>query len=321
MNILLVGAGGMGTTHYNNYQQIAGVQVAALVGTTEQDRKTAQSWGIPCFSTIRMAAQAVSADIADICVPTYLHRDLALQAFACGLHVICEKPCALSCADAKQMFDAAKAADRQLFVAQVVRFTRETALLQKAIEEQTFGAPIDAVFERLSAQPAWTQGSWLMDREKSGLLPFDLHIHDLDLAVSLFGVPKKATVAAEHTDGNIPTQYRINYTWANGMTASAEAAWFNACIPFTACWRISFERGMMIYDGETVKGYDAAGNAMIFDNRDPVMIPGGANLPANGWFYRELSHFVECAKQNIPSPVITEAQVLAVLRLLETISA
>ena len=34
MNILLVGAGGMGITHYNNYRQIDGVQVAALVGTT-----------------------------------------------------------------------------------------------------------------------------------------------------------------------------------------------------------------------------------------------------------------------------------------------
>lgn len=321
MNILLVGAGGMGTTHYNNYRQIDGAQVAALVGTTQQDRDTAQGWGIPCFESIAQAVQVVTVDAADICVPTYLHKELALQAFACGLHVICEKPCALSLADGRQMFEAAKAAHRQLYVAQVVRFTPETAVLRRVIEEKTYGAPVDAVFERLSARPAWTQGSWLMEKEKSGLLPFDLHIHDLDLAVSLFGAPSEVLIAAEHADGSLPTQCRLTYKWADGMTASAEAAWFNACIPFTARWRVSFEKGMLIYDGESVKGYDAAGQTVTYDTTDPVMIPGGANLPANGWFYRELSHFVACAQQNIPSPIVTEEQVLAVLSVLEEISA
>ena len=33
------------------------------------------------------------------------------------------------------------------------------------------------------------KGGWLFDQEKSGLVPFDLHIHDLDVICGLFGVP------------------------------------------------------------------------------------------------------------------------------------
>ena len=101
----------------------------------------------------------------------------------------------------------------------------------------------------------------------------------------------------------------------------AEAAWFNACVPFTARWRVYFENGMLVYDGSAVTGYGADGQVTVFDTADPVQIAGGVNLPANGWFFRELSHFLACAEQNIPSPRVSEAQVLSVLETLETIIA
>ena len=46
----------------------------------------------------------------------------------------------------------------------------------------------------------------------------------------------------------------------------------------------------------------------------------GANLPASGWFLRELSHFVERAKENRPSERVPREQVLSVLRTLEKIT-
>ena len=321
MNILLVGAGGMGCAHFRNYEHIEGAHVQALVGRSDASRKAAAQWGLPLYSSIREAVRSEPVEIADICVPTFLHRQMALEAFENGLHVITEKPCALTTKDAEAMFRAARDAGRQLYVAQVVQFTRETEALRAVLQDGRYGKPLDGFFERLSARPAWSEGAWLLDREKSGLLPFDLHIHDLDLIVSLFGKPDKVDVSACGENGGLRDHFRVNYTWQSGLTVCGEAAWFNACVPFAARWRVYFENGMLVYDGSAVTGYGAGGQITVFDTADPVRIAGGVNLPANGWFYRELSHFLACAEKNIPSPVVSEGQVLSVLETLETIGA
>jgi len=317
MKILLVGAGGMGTAHFRNYAEIPDACVQALVGVSEADRKAAAEWGLPVFPTITQAVEQVQAEIADLCVPTFLHESLALEAFQRGLHVITEKPCALSRASAENMFRAAREAGRQLYVAQVVQFTRETEVLRQVVQGGRYGRPLDGFFERLSARPAWSQGAWLLDKAKSGLLPFDLHIHDLDLMVSLFGKPDSVQVTSCTENEGLQDHLRISYTFPGGVTACGEAAWFNACVPFTARWRVYFERGMLVCDGKTVTGYGADGQVTDFDTHDPVQIAGGVNLPANGWFYRELSHFLSCAENGIPSPLVPESQVLAVLSVLE----
>lgn len=321
MNILLAGAGGMGSAHFRNYQQMEGACVRALVGTSEADRKAAAAWNLPVYSTITEAVQKEPVEIADLCVPTYLHEKLALEAFGCGLHVITEKPCSLSRKSAEAMFRAAREAGRQLYVAQVVQFTRETEVLREAVRDGRYGKPLDGFFERLSARPAWSQGGWLFDQKKSGLLPFDLHVHDLDLIVSLFGAPDSFTVSPCAANLGIHDHLRVNYAWNSGMTVCGEAAWFNAPIPFAARWRVYFERGMMIFDGNTVTGYAADGQTTVFDTADPVQIASGINLPTNGWFYRELGHFLACAERNEPSPLVPESQVLDVLKVVEQLPA
>ena len=158
------------------------------------------------------------------------------------------------------------------------------------------------------------------DREKSGLLPFDLHVHDLDVMVSVFGRPDSVDYTACRRKGSeICDQYRIRYGYRNGPRVSAEAAWLNACIPFTARWRVYFERGMVICDEKGLTGYGADGQTTRFDVEDPVKVPCGINLPPSGWFLRELTHFVQCAEQNAPSDRVKKQQVLDVLSVLETI--
>ena len=319
MRILLVGAGGMGSAHYHNYQALENAEVQALVGVSEADREAGRRWGLPVYPTIGKAAACEQVDLADLCAPTFLHKKLALEAFENSLHVITEKPCALRLSDAEAMFQAARRAGRQLYVAQVVQFARETEVLRDAVRREIYGRPLDGMFERLSAKPAWTQGSWLFEKEKSGLLPFDLHIHDLDLIVSLFGAPDKLQVSPCAMNQGFRDHLRVNYAWESGLTVCGEAAWFNACIPFKACWRVYFERGMLIFDGKTVTGYSANGEVTVFDTSDPVQIASGINLPANGWFYRELGHFLTCAEKNVPSTLVPEEQVLSVLQTVEQI--
>ena len=317
--ILLVGLGGMGNCHFLNWREINGAHVTACVGKSEADKERAAAYGLPLYGTIEDACRTNAIDLIDICVPTWLHKPLVLEALKQRKPVIVEKPIALSSKDAVEMYAVAEEIGVPLYVAQVLQFTQEIEILREVIRDGRYGRAMDAHFERLSACPLWSQGGWLLDKQKSGLLPFDLHIHDLDVIVSLFGAPDTVEVTSCAAEGKpYREHYRFLYAWNTGLHISAEAAWLSARIPFTARWRVIFERGCLVAENG-VFGYDDKGNVTEFDVSEPVTVSVGTNLPPNGWFYRELSHFLDCSQRNVSSPLVPKKQIISVLKIIEKI--
>ena len=318
INIGIVGAGGMGTVHHSNYLHLDGCAVTGVVDPSPAGRERAAQWGVPCYESITDMVEAGGVDVVDICTPTFLHRDNVMESLSLGKTTIVEKPCALTRADAEAMFALAEEKGVNLYVAQVLQFTREVEVLRKLVREGTYGRPLDAVFQRLSARPEWAQGGWLFDKSKSGLVPFDLHIHDLDVIVSLFGVPDRAECRPCGGPAmDSPELYRWEYR-CGGVNVMAEAGWLNASIPFTAVWRVYFENAMVIYDGNIVTAYPHGSEPVVFDTEEAVKIPTGINVPPTGWYYAELGHFLSCIREGKPSPLVPRERILAVLDLLET---
>lgn len=320
MKIGLVGVGGMGKVHHANIARLDGAEVAAVVGRSDRARATAAEWGVPCFDTITDMVNGAEIDLVDICTPTYMHHDMVMESLNLGKSTICEKPIALSVKDATEMLDTAARQGVQLYIAQVLQFTKEVGFLREAVESGEFGKPLDACFERLSACPGWSADGWLFDEKKSGLLPYDLHIHDLDIIVSLFGRPESFSfTSCRGDDKDYPEQFRVNYSYGR-LNVVGEAAWFNADIPWTARWRVYFENGMLINDGEHLTAYRFGHAPHVYDTEDEVKISTGVNVPPCGWYYNELKHFVACARENKPSPYVSREQLLTVMELLEEIS-
>lgn len=317
MNIGIVGVGGMGTVHYQNYLHLEDCTVTGVVTYTPKDEQQAEKWGVTGYHSIEELVEHADVQVIDICTPTFMHKEHVCQALQAGAHVIVEKPCALSQADVHAMYDCARRCGKHLYVAQVLQFSREIEVLRRLVEEQTYGKPLDGFFRRLSARPAWVQGGWLFDREKSGLVPFDLHIHDLDIIASLFGTPEPVyCAAAQGSESSFPELYRWEYR-CGAVNVAAEAGWLNAGIPFTATWRVYFERAAVIYDGQTVTAYPYGAEPIVYDTEDSVKIPTGINIPPTGWYWRELGHFLDCIRRNEPSPLVPEARISTVIGLLE----
>ena len=320
VRIGLVGAGGMGKVHYANIAAIEDAEVAALVGTSERAKKTGEEWGVPVFATISEMVKGAKIDMVDICTPTYMHHDMVVESLNCGVDTIVEKPIALSYADAKEMLETAEKNGVHLYVAQVLQFTKEVAVLRDVVKSGELGKPLDAVFERLSACPKWALDGWLFDKDKSGLLYYDLHIHDLDVIVSVFGEPEKFSyTSCRGADKSYPEQIRIDYDYG-GLHVIGEAAWFNADIPWTARWRVYFENGMLINDGNGLISYQFGREAKKYDTSDEVMISTGINVPPCGWYYTELTHFIDCHRKNKDSELVPGKQLLTVMKLLEEMS-
>ncbi len=321
LKIGLVGVGGMGKVHYANFREVEGCRVAAVCGSSQRARKTAEEWDIPCFDSITAMVNGCDIDVVDICTPTYMHHSMVMESLGCQKHTICEKPIALSLKDAREMLAEAEKQGVQLYIAQVLQFTKEVEILREAVQSGRYGKPLDAYFERLSACPRWAQDGWLFDVNKSGLLPYDLHIHDLDVIVSLFGKPQSYRFSSvQGADKSYPEQFRICYDYGD-LQVGAEAAWFNADIPWTARWRVYFENGMLINDGNTLTAYQFDHGPVVFDTSDPVMVSTGINVPPCGWYYNELKHFCDCIRENKPSPHVSGQQLLDVMEILEGVSA
>ena len=317
VRIGLVGAGGMGKVHYANIQQLEGAEVVAVVGKSDRVRKTAAEWGIPCYESVSDMVKGTELDMIDVCTPTYTHHDAVIEALRCGKDTICEKPIALSYADAAEMFDEAEKNGVHLYIAQVLQFTKEIEALHSVTESGELGKPLDAVFERLSACPGWTADGWLFDGKKSGLLYYDLHIHDLDVIVSVFGKPDSFTISSCRGEGkSYPEQIRVDYSYG-GHHVIGEAAWFNAPIPWTARLIVYYENVMLINDGSSLTMYRFGSEPYVFDTADEVMVSTGINVPPCGWYYNELKEFVRCHREGIDCGRVGREQLLAVMELLE----
>ncbi|MDR2619797.1 MAG: Gfo/Idh/MocA family oxidoreductase [Propionibacteriaceae bacterium] len=321
LRIALVGLGGMGTVHHTTYQHIAGTKVVAAVGASEADRVKADAWGVPLFPNISALLESTEVDVVDICTPTFLHAEQALSAITGGKHVICEKPAALSGADARAMVAAANQAGVQLYVAHVLQFFPESLVLHDLVASQKYGRVLDAKFQRLSARPEWAQGGWLFDKARSGLVPYDLHIHDLDLIVSLFGVPENATLVKASRPGlSFDELCRFTYDYPE-LQVVGEAGWLNAAIPFTAGWRVLFENALVQTENGAVVAYPWGQEPERIELMDEPKIPTGINVPPTGTYLKELTHFTTCARAGTSSPIVPLERVVAVLELLEHLSA
>ena len=316
LRIGIVGGGGMGKVHFANWQAVEGAEVVALCGNAE----TAALWGVGAYASIPEMVQAAQLDVVDICTPTFKHHDQVIEALRQGVDVICEKPIALSLADAREMLDTAAEVGKHLYIAQVLQYTKEIQALHALVESQEYGKVLDASFERLSAAPRWAADGWLFDRTKSGLLPYDLHIHDLDVIVSLFGKPGSFTVQTCRGRGKDYAEHlRISYDYGD-KHVNGEAAWFNADSPWTARWRVYFENALVVHDGSSMIAYSFDAPPRVFDIKDEVEISTGINVPPCGWYYNELKHFADCIREGKPTPHVTAEQLLTVMEILEEVS-
>lgn len=319
LNIGIVGSGGMGTVHISNYARIEGCQVAAVCDGREGAKKQAEEIGAAYYADIDEMLAREELDVVDICTPTFLHFEHTAKALRSGRHVICEKPLTLKSEHALELYDIAMERKRQLFVGQVVQFTPAVSVLRDLVRSGKYGKVLDAQFLRLSSAPFWATGGWLGDKNKSGLIPFDLHIHDLDLIVSLFGAPESHSFTrCGREQSAYPEHYRFTYEYP-GFHISAEAAWYNAKIPFTATWRVYFENAVVINDGAGVTAYPCEGESVSFDVEEKLLIPTGINLPPTGMFFGELSFFLDRIRESPGAPPYRKEEILTVLRILEDI--
>ncbi len=112
VRIGIIGAGNFMRQHMEQFRHVPEAEVVAFCRRSPEALRQAQDeWGVPHgFTDYRDLLAMDGLDAVAIVTPTDSHRAIALDAIAAGNHVLCEKPLAITAADAKEMLDAAEAA-------------------------------------------------------------------------------------------------------------------------------------------------------------------------------------------------------------------
>ena len=153
-------------------------------------RAFAERWGVPVVADSLDALLASgTVDVLHICTPPGVHAEQAIAALAAGLHVICEKPAALSLDELDAMTDAARRADRRLAVVFQQRTGSAAAHVRGLLDSGALGRPLVATCQTLwYRDPAYFAVPWRGKWATEGGGPtLGLGIHQIDLLAWLLG--------------------------------------------------------------------------------------------------------------------------------------
>ena len=299
LKVGLIGCGFMGSMHANCYNNIEGVQVTA-VADVRRDKAEALAaiFGAEIYETGESLIENADVDVIDICLPTYLHAHHALLAMDKVKYVFVEKPVTLTKEESAALLEKAKATGARVQVGQVIRFWDEYVELEKIVKAGTYGKVINANFRRLSPLPTWGWENWLFDISRSGGAGQDLHIHDVDFVLSLFGEPEKF-LSAKSTIGR-ENDYVATLMQYPDFVVNVEGTWaLPGSYPFTATFRVVFEKATVENAGGKLVCYTDEGATEIKIEKAELVGDGykGGNVSDLGGYYNELLYFTDKAKK------------------------
>ncbi len=160
--------------------------------------------------------------------------------------MLCEKPLALSSAQARKIVQAAESAPGFFMPAMCMRFWPGWSLLEQVVKERPYGKVQVASFRRLSPTPGWSQATYSSASLSGGAL-FDLHIHDTDFVQFLFGRPRSVFSTGVTRHGGSIDHVVTQYRFPGGPVVYAEGTWLLTG-NFNMSYTVICERATLDYD-------------------------------------------------------------------------
>lgn len=317
-NAAIIGFGGIARVHAASYaelEKIGKVRLCAVFDTNENafSKKTEININSSddnkitynCYTDLEKMLTSEEIDIIDICLPTFLHKEMTIKMLKRGYHVICEKPMATTYEDCMEMLEAAKNAGKRLMIGQCLHFFPEYEYLKDTLDSGIYGKAKSAFFQRLSSPPLWGWNEWHTKKQMFGSCLADLSIHDIDMTQYLFGPPKKVFCSAKDGFGSMDGVTSL--LMYEDFTSTIIADWSIVNGIFSSEYRVCFEKATVI---------DKDGVVTVYPHDGQPFTPKLST--ANG-YTSEISHFIdltEGAKDGKKNHVRSAAETIRIINLL-----
>ena len=321
MRIGVIGLGFMGTTHLKGWRKVPEATLAAVCSDEparlsgdlsdvkgnlgDDDDQKFDFTNVAKYTQVEDLLADPNVEAVDICLPTHLHSEVAMASLRSGKHTLVEKPMALDERACQQMLELARSSGKTLMVGQVLRFLPPYKAVAAAIRSGETGTVRSVLLRRRCAAPFWSQ--WLGDPGRSGGGVFDLLIHDVDYAISLFGMPEAVSATGyENLEAGIDT---INATlfYPGSLGVVVTGGWHHRkAYPFSMEFTIVADRGTYEFNSMRTEGvtfYSEAGEKSALEVAD------------SDAFAEELRYFHECCRTGSKPEACPPEQSAASVRL------
>lgn len=320
LKVAIIGFGGIAkAVHVGAYEQLEASGKAKLVAvcdireecfTQKQEINIGGSdsligENVHTYTDWREMLDKEKVDLVDVCLPTFLHAPVSIEALKRGFNVLCEKPMSLTYDDCLKMIDAAKSSGKQLMIGQCLRFGSKYRYLKKVIDEGEFGKVKGATFRRLSTTPVWGWDNWFMDYERSHGCIQDMHVHDIDIARFLFGEP--LLVSCVTTDVYSRKDSARSTLLYDGFSVLAVGDWTLEGMPFSAEYLVSFEKATVEYKGDVITVYPRGGEAY----KPPV--------ESDNFYFNEIEFFADVIEKGGKNELNPPESAAKSIKLIETL--
>lgn len=197
MTQLKIGVIGCGSIaqhrHLPEYAANANVKIVAVCDINEERaKKIAEKYGAAAYTSYEELVKSGTVDAVSVCTPNYLHAPISIAALEAGLHVLCEKPMAISQKEAEDMIAAANASGKKLMIAHNQRFVASHQKAKQLIESGEIGKIYS--FRTAFGHPGpekWSvdgKESWFFQKEKAFIGAMgDLGVHKTDMLRYVLG--------------------------------------------------------------------------------------------------------------------------------------
>jgi predicted dehydrogenase len=275
VRIGVIGVGGMGQGHCRYMDELGVGELGAVCDTAPEVAKTAgDRHGVPHFlkPTDLMDSGLVEAVL--IATPHYGHPAIAIEAFKRGLHVLTEKPIAVSVKEASRMIRAAERSGKVFGAMFQWRAEPIYQAARRLIEQGAVGELIrtNLILGMYRSQAYYDSAGWRATwaGEGAGVL-VNQAPHGLDIFAWLAGVPKLVTAQTRRRAHRIEAEDEAFalLEYPNGAHGYLFAGVIEA--PETKRMEVIGDRGKILIDGNSLRCWEVPGTISRYTRESSEM--------------------------------------------------
>ena len=136
----LIGCGRVAPRHAQSFAELADARLVAVADVIEsRAQRFAKEYRADAYTDYRRLLERRDIDVVNICTPSGLHAQMAIEAMQAGKHVIVEKPMAMNLRDADRMIATEQATGVTLCVILQNRYNPPMQDLRRVVDEGKLG--------------------------------------------------------------------------------------------------------------------------------------------------------------------------------------
>ena len=254
LKVGIIGLGQVAEVHLKGYEDVQQVEVVA--GAEPRTDRLAQmvaQWGIQGYTDYEEMLKREKLDIACVLTPASLHRQITERVAEHGVHVLCEKPMALSLADARSMIEKCQKEGVKLYYGSSYRRLCACRKAKEMIDEGALG-DLFLLMETFVGGQGLARWQGLSEQHYpkgrpggGGMGLIDHGIHLVDVFMWLTGSEVESVFGRGNYSGQAPETEYLTMRFKNGAVGQLVycEATYSSDMPYEGIfsWGLDYEPG------------------------------------------------------------------------------